>query len=217
MKHKYAVDKSRVPKTVLPSYIKDRKNKEAQFKKFSSKLSPDGTSPDKELLSTIRGAIRKSWMRHPTKLSFLAMNAVHSRELIKGEAPDGMKAITKWLYKCSHCDKFNNGSAVEVDHIKGEHTLLTYDDVAVYAKSILGVSWEDLQILCKTCHGYKTYSERYGISIEEAKVEKGVISLMKRGAVGQRAFIRLHGIEPSANADGRRNQIRDILLNSVKH
>ena len=112
----------------------------------------------KDLCSIIRFSVRKSWMRHPIKLLAVDMNTIPDMD-------DSTRTI--WKIKCDRCGKYHNKNTVEVDHLKGEHSLTCLEDMVPFALSILDVTLDDLQVLCKPCHRIKTHAERYCDGDEE--------------------------------------------------
>lgn len=183
------------------SEINKRKKKEEQFKKG---LDEKGKMSDKKLCTQIRSAVRQAWMKHDTKLAYLYEKTY----------PDtNPKTRTKWLVDCEMCHTPTKISAIQVDHLSGEHSLLTLEDVVPFAKSILGVGFEDLQCVCVPCHEAKTYSERYSMSLEEAFKEKEVISKLKQTVAKQKAELKKAGYLPKeiSNEAKRRECYRKLL------
>lgn len=167
-------------------------------------LEEDGSMSEKKLCTLLRGAVRNVWLKHPVKLSYLYSKTY----------PDMNNATrTKWLIDCEHCSKSFKTSDVQVDHIIGEHSLLTLEDVVPFAESILGVSHEDLRILCIPCHEAITYAERYGMTVEEAFEEKKVIVKIKQTVAKQKAELKRFGYKASdmSNNDKRRELYRKLL------
>ena len=167
-------------------------------------LNEDGSMSEKKLCTLLRSSVRQVWMRHPVKLSYLYSKTY----------PDKNPSTrTKWLIDCEMCSGSFKTGDVQVDHIKGEHSLLSLDDVVPFATSILGVNHEDLQILCVPCHEILTYSERYGVSMEEARSEKEVIAKLKKPVDKQKQELKLYGFKPKdiTNADKRRECYRKMI------
>lgn len=167
-------------------------------------LNEDGSMSEKKLCTLLRSSVRQVWMKHPVKLSYLYTKTY----------PDMNKATrTKWLVDCEICNKSFKTNDVQVDHIKGEHSLLTLDDVVPFATSILGVNHEDLQIACISCHECLTYAERYDMSMEDAKKEKAVIAKLKQTVAKQKVELKKAGYKPTeiSNADKRRECYRKLL------
>lgn len=167
-------------------------------------LNHDGSMTEKRLCTEIRSALRLVWMRHKTKLSFLYDNTI----------PDmNPNTRTKWLIECRCCKKKFKLGDVEVNHLHGENPLQTLDDILPFAKSILGVSHEDIEILCRDCHSIYTYSQRYNMSLEEATKEKAVIAKLKQTVAKQKAELKKAGYKPTeiSNADKRRECYRKLL------
>ncbi len=119
---------------------------------------------------------------------------------------------TKWLVDCECCNQSFKTSAVQVDHVKGEHSLKTFDDLLPFAESILGVSHEDLQVVCIPCHEAITYSERYGVTLEDAFKEKVVISKTSQTVALQKKELAKFGYTGASvsNEEKRRNCYRDL-------
>tara|TARA_R100000541_G_C1897352_1_gene84133 strand:- start:120120 stop:120707 length:588 start_codon:yes stop_codon:yes gene_type:complete len=167
-------------------------------------LEEDGSMSEKKLCTLLRSSVRNVWMRHAVKLSYLYSKTY----------PDMDNSTrTKWLIDCEHCGEAFKTSDVQVDHIVGEHSLLTLEDVVPFARSILGVSHSDLRILCVPCHEAITYAERYGLSIEEAFAEKKVIAKIKQTVAKQKAELKKFGYKPAecSNEDKRRALYRLLL------
>ena len=179
----------------------DIKKKEKQLQDFLKKLNPDGTSKEKDMVSVVRSAIRKSWMRSPTKLAYLTMHT-------KPDMDDSTR--TKWKIQCECCQGWFKLDQVEVDHISGNHTFTKVSDFEDYFENILMVGFDGLQILCKDgCHAQKSYAEKNGVSFEEAGYFKVIISLEKMKMLQD--FIKSKGEKPQRNAELRREQALRLL------
>ena len=184
----------------------DLSKREKKRKDLWKHLNEDGSMDEKKLCTQIRSAIRQVWMKHPSKLALLYDKTIPDMD-------DSTR--TKWLIECECCKNTFKLSDVEVNHRKGENTLKTLDDILPFATSILGISHEDLEILCKPCHSAYTYSERYNVTLEEAFKEKEVISKLKQTVAKQKAELKKLGFTPSetSNEDKRRECYRKYLSN----
>jgi hypothetical protein len=169
---------------------------------FRKKLDDDLKVPEKQIISAIRSAIRKVWMRFPSKLHFLQTRAILDTN------PD---TRTKWLYRCEKCQGLFKQADVNVDHRKGENPCAKLEDVASYAQALLGVGPEDLQLLCLECHANKTHAERYNLSEEDAKIDRQVIAIEKTKTAGVVAWLQERGITPGKNAKERKRQLAEQL------
>lgn len=162
---------------------------------------------EKQMVGIIRSSIRKSWMQNPVRLLKLEIARI----------PDMNESTrTKWLWECCNCKNKFKGGEVQTDHIKGEHQLKTLKDVEPYARSILDVTLDDLQIMCIPCHETKTYAERFNMSFEDAKLEKLVIAWQKKNNVAQqKEFLYSIGYTGSdhliSNGNKRKNAYRTYL------
>lgn len=178
--------------------------REKKLEQFEKGLDETGKMSEKKLCSQIRSAIRQVWMKHDTKLA----------KIYRQTKPDNDPSTrTKWLIECESCGKDTKLSDIECDHIKGEHSLKTLEDIVPFAQSILGVGYDDLQLVCSDCHSIITYAERYGMSFEEAKKEKEVIAKLKQTVTKQKQELKKAGFKEKdiSNADKRREAYRELL------
>lgn len=153
---------------------------------------------EKKLLSIVRSEIRKTWMRHPIKLLFL-------EEGIELDTDPDTRTI--WKVRCQCCNQYHKLGDIEVDHIKGEHSLKSFEDIKPFAISILQVSFNDLQRICKSCHLIKTYAERYGHSFEDAKLilsAKHKLSSIKTPALRIKFLVGLGIPESELKSEAKR-------------
>ncbi|MGF6139058.1 hypothetical protein [Pseudomonas laurylsulfatiphila] len=116
---------------------------------------------------------------------------------------------------CNHCEKWFRPSDVEVNHKKTVGTI-SWDNVGEFVENLFHVKEDDLEILCKPCHSIVTLSERQGLSLEDAKIEKMVINFTKNSAAIQKEKLRKKGIEPGSTAGIRRIQARAYLSALLK-
>ena len=158
---------------MIPSK-KDLKKREENLKKFKAKLIDGHRSQpitDKAITSLIRSAVRQIWMRCPVKLAFLYSKSLPDKN------PDTRR---KFKYQCEKCEYYFKQSDIEVDHIQGNHSLRTLDDIPTFCRSILEVEFKDLQILCKSCHKIKTHSEKNYLTFEEAVLDLRSVDIFKK-------------------------------------
>jgi hypothetical protein len=183
------------------SDIDNRQKKLEQFKKH---LDTQGRVSEKKLCTDLRSAIRSVWMTHNTKLSYLYEHTI----------PDMNPATrTKWLVQCECCKEMFKLSDVEINHKVGEHSLKTLEDILPFAQSILGVSYDDIEILCKGCHSILTYSQRYDMGFDEAKKEKLVIEKVNQTVAAQKKELLAAGFKAAetSNEKKRREAYRTLL------
>ena len=127
-------------------------------------------------MSWLRGGIRRYlWSKNPVKLEFIKQNRVK----IPNPNPKG-KVKEVWGGVCALTGNTYPIGDMEVDHISGNHSLNTIDDLVPFVKGIVMVTLEDLQLVSKEAHKIKSYAEKQGISFEEAKIEKEVIEIIKQ-------------------------------------
>lgn len=182
----------------------DIDKRKAKLDKMLKGLNEDGSMPESKLCTQLRSAVRQVWKMHDVKISYL---------LSKSYPDMNPNTRTKWLVDCEMCGKPFKTNDVQVDHIKGEHSLKTFDDLISFADSILGVSHDDLQVLCIPCHEARTYSERYNVTLEEAFAEKAVINKISQNVASQKAELKGYGYTQKdiSNEDKRRACYRELL------
>lgn len=156
-------------------------------------------------LSWIRGGIRRSlWNRHPIKIAVLN----ERRYKIPNPNPKG-KVREVWGAECYICKNEFVLKEIEVDHIKGNHSLNDVSDIQKFVEAIVMVQKEDLALCCKSCHKCKSLSEKQGISFNEALIQKQTIAIMN--SKQDKQWLDARGITPASNAAARRNQIKKAL------
>ena len=122
--------------------------------------------------SFIKGILRKGWARHPVKLKLINKR----RKQIPNPNPKGKKP-TVWGSTCEICGQDFVIGDMEVDHKQDETAkLVQLSDIQSCAEMLLCVVEEDLRLICKGCHSIHSYSQKMGISFEEAKSEKEVVA-----------------------------------------
>lgn len=185
---------------MLPSE-KDIEKRKAKLDGFLKNIDKEtGVSPEAAMINMVRGAIRQSWMKSPTKLAYLYS---------KTEPDMDDSNRRKWKVQCECCRNWFKESDVEVDHIEGNNSFTTVADFENYFQKILQVGFDGLQILCKDCHAIKSHSEKRGIPFEEAKIEKKAIAIIK--AKEDRLWLSNRGIVPASNAEKRRDQLVEAI------
>lgn len=154
-------------------------------------------------MSFLRGGIRRSlWNKSPIKLQFI--NSARER-IPNPVAKNRTKFPMVWGGRCALCDKLFAMKDLEVDHKKGNHSLLSLEDIQPFVEGIVCVSVSDLQLVCKPCHKAKSHAEKMGMTLEDARIEKEVIAIMK--AKEDKKWLENHGLTPAKNAKLRRQQI----------
>ena len=172
-------------------------------------LYPHIWSSESAYMSWLRGGLRRYlWSKNPVKLEFIKQNRIK----IPNPNPKG-KVKEVWGGVCALTGNTYVIGDMEVDHISGNHSLKTIDDLVPFVKGIVMVTLEDLQLVSKEAHKIKSYAEKQGISFEEAKVEKTAIELIKKGVDKQ--FLIDHNVKAEnigSTQVVRRKQIVEILL-----
>lgn len=185
-------------------------------------MSSEFGIPEKEVISNWRNFVRFAWSKSVFKLEFMKQ---HSQK-VKNDNTRSMKRypyVTK--YECNICKRLFSVAEVELDHINDENPMKTLKDSEPFFYEIAFPSYKDLQILCKDkkkkvkgkseiihfgCHGIKTYSSRYKVSLEQAKAEKTSLELIK--IKQDKQWLLDHNITPESTQIKRREQIVKCIL-----
>ena len=174
---------------------------------------------DKEVLSSVRTMIRSCWGDSIFKTEFLKRNSV----LIPNTNTRSMKRFPMVRkYQCAICGEMFGSTEIELDHLVSENALTSYEHINDFFTNIILTSPDKLQVLCKDkktkkdgivrfgCHNLKSYSERYNVSLEQAKAEKQAIELIKQKK--DKLYLQQYGISVPSNAAARRKAIVEHLL-----
>lgn len=157
---------------------------------------------EKIFLNWLRSAMRRVWVKHPVRLQMI--------QDARFKAPTASGRMT-FHVRCAHCNKLHKVDDVEVNHKEQVGKDLSFDTFGDYCYKLLVVTAEDLEILCKSCHGIVTYSERSGMSMRDAAIEKKVIIFKNKPADKQKAGLLKLGITPDKTAALRCEQARAYL------
>ena len=123
--------------------------------------------------SWLRGGLRRAvWNKHPTKLALI------NRSRFK--APLGKGQAEVWCLECEMCSEVYRQNECQVDHIAPAGGLKSIADITPFIEKLAFISLEDIRILCKKCHAIVTYSERYGVTLDEARKRKAEIAKRKK-------------------------------------
>lgn len=98
----------------------------------------------------VRSALRSAGNKWPPK--YQVLNKAKS-------SYSGPNKLQKWEYTCAECENKFKAKEVSVDHIVPCGTLTDYQDLAGFVERLF-VAEEGLQVLCKTCHDFKSKQER---------------------------------------------------------
>lgn len=153
----------------------------------------------------LRGGLRRVWSKHPSKLELI------KEKRIQIPNPTGKGKATVWGFNCSVCNKTFAIKECQVDHIVAAGSLTRVEDIQGFVERLLVIGKEDLRLVCKLCNSTLAYSERSGMSVEDAIIEKQAILICKEPVKEVRKFISENGLAPASTAKGRRAQIVDIL------
>lgn len=154
----------------------------------------------------LRGAIRRVWADNPMRKEWKKQQL---RPVTKAEKESKVfHSSTKNVGQCYLCGDWMAGSKLEVDHLESSDGCKNWDEAhsfLEYCSRTIGEQWA---LACKPCHKIKTYSERQGISFEEALLNKKAIAIINNG---DKEWLEERGVTPARNATLRREQVIDTL------
>lgn len=119
----------------------------------------------------LRGHLRLLWSRYPAKLKWKQAQMV--------KPPKGYTGRAKTLGKCHYCSEMFAASHLEVDHVLQAGTCNSWETSTEFLYKLLDCN-DNWVLACKPCHKIKSYSEKQGISFEEAQMEKKIIEFCKQ-------------------------------------
>lgn len=165
---------------------------------------PDKWKTESAFMSYVRGGIRGAlWKRYPIKTEY--MKIARTRDINPKTGKECFGAV------CYLCGQFYPQKDIEIDHLKGGHSLKTIDDANDFLRGMLYIDFDDMATACRPCHRVKSYAERTDMSFEEAKAEKEAIAIEKKGVAAVKKLIESAGQEPASNSKMRRQQLKSIL------
>ena len=189
-------------------------------------MSSEFGIPEKDVVSNWRSFVRFAWSKSIFRLHFLSQHA-------KKVKNDNLRSVKRFpyvtKYECNICKGLFTANAIELDHINDENPMKSLEDATTFFKTIALPSYDELQILCKDnrktvkgkkvttyfgCHGIKTYASRYGVSFEQARIEKQFIQIKKdKNVVDRLVSLGVKSI-PKLKKD-QESLLREILLESI--
>lgn len=168
---------------------------------------------EKDFMSDWRLGVRELW-----SVSELKKKAHGSRYvLVKNDNPRSMKRfpmVKRW--ECNMCKGLFAQAQTELDHVLGENPCTRFEHAEDFLHSIaLPRTPDDLQVLCKECHGVKTYSERYKVSIEEARVRKEIATLRKSEVAQEKRLKGLGVTDIPKSKAAKERLLLEILMAQI--
>jgi hypothetical protein len=162
------------------------------------------------LMAWIRGNIRRSmWNNAPQKVEFMRKNRIR----IPNPNPNG-RVQEVWGAKCSITGQVFPLSEMQVDHLKGNNSLNSLDDIPAFIENVVLVGDGDIQWVSKEAHKIKSYAEKQGIPYNPAAAQKTAIKIVKEKQ--DVAWLNERGIIPASTQAKRREQIVQCITQGEK-
>lgn len=168
---------------------------------------------EKEVITWWRGAVRQLWGNSPFKRKIMDQH----KQIVINDNPRSKKRFPKVTkYRCNISGELYGANDIELDHLESENSLKSYDHAEGFLKTIMFTSPHLLQVLSKEVHKNKTYADRHGVSYEQAKVIKHVISLDKENKVVDTLNELGVNSQPTTKAK-RKALLLEILLKDLEN
>jgi hypothetical protein len=161
----------------------------------------------KAFFNFIRGLLRKGWSTHPTKIEYIKNN----RFKIDNPNPKG-RVKKVWGGKCEMCENTFVQKELQVDHIEEAGALNDWEDLEPFARTLLGSTSDNYQLLCLDCHSVKTMAVRYGITLEEARKRKKQTFFSKLAIGDMKESLKELGVEEEPKTKKRAKEIYKKVL-----
>jgi hypothetical protein len=156
---------------------------------------------EKAYFNWLRSQIRRIWSRAPVKIAYKMSR--------RYKAPVGKNNKEVFVSDCEMCGKQHR--ACEVDHLHGGYGFKDWTSFCEWSKMILWVTFDDIRELCPDCHAAVSLSQRLGIDIKSAFIEKEVLIIMKLKASQIDSWLKERNVVVAKNAKSRRDAVRKVL------
>jgi hypothetical protein len=127
-------------------------------------------------MNWIRGVLRKGWKVHPIKIEFIN----RFRKRIKNPNAKSAKRFPEcWGMTCDICKVDTVQADIQIDHRGDSGTFTKFSDAEEYMKHLFLIDYDSIRPLCTACHSVVSHAQNTGMTFEQAKIDKQVITLMK--------------------------------------
>ena len=175
-------------------------------------LTPEGLKiwkTESQYWQWLRGSLRRLWGDYPLRKEWKTRQL---RPITPEEKASKLyHPSTKNLGQCFYCEQWFAGSKLECDHKTSSDGCTSKETAESFLWYCGGGTGDDWVLSCKPCHKLKTHSDRYGLTLEQAKIEKEIIAIMN--SKQDKQWLKDREIEPASNAKLRREQIEGVLKN----
>lgn len=174
--------------------------------------SPSVWASESKFWQWMRGNLRKAlWQHYPVRTTY---KKEHTWNVTVAERKKyNLSNRVKRVGRCELTGEIHAASNLEVDHISPAGSLKSWEDVGDFIGRLLCPK-ENMRLVSKEAHRIHTYAERWGMTFEEAKLEKEVIAFSKLTTSEQSDILISLGFakEEFSNATKRKNCYRKHLL-----
>ena len=191
------------------------RKKQNKYEKFW-KYEGSRFKSDAQWFSFLRSNLRKGWNTHFMKLEKLKQ--------VKKKIPNpNPKSATRFPEvfgaDCEICGKTcalsagkkesRNKDYIVIDHKIPAKAFSDISHVQGFFERLFLVTVDDLRAVCTSCNSTLAYADKYGISFEEAKLEKEAKAIVD--AKEDKQFLLDRNILPASAQANRRKQVLEQL------
>ena len=196
------------------------------LEKELKRMSEAYNIPEKEVVSWWRSAVRQMF----SNSIFYRKYIEDQSTLVVNENPRSKKRYPMVKrFTCAICGEQIGSGDLEVDHLEGGNSNKSLADADSFIKAIMFVTPDDIQVLCKDkykvvnkkktlvkfgCHSYKTMMDKVGCSLEEAKVRKKHILIVKEKRF--KSELEARGIVVPKTIKEQSTVLLDAMLSEIK-
>lgn len=162
-----------------------------------------------EFYSWLRGGIRKAiWTRYPPRNEY---KSSRMRNVTEGERIEyGFSKLLKKVGNCEQCGELFKGKDLEVHHKVGAGSLRDEEDISKFIMNIACMK-SDMMLVCQECHKTITHAERYGMTFDQAFIERRIIKILNQNSSEDlKKMLDAHKL-PSNNDLVRRDSVRKLI------
>lgn len=158
---------------------------------------------EKALNTWLVNQLRRVWMTHPVKMACIQKKRF------------SLKCGNKYIYhaQCTQCKKSFKLKDIEVNHKKQCGSSVGKENFSKFAASLLYITEDDVELVCKTCHQIITYSQIHSISFKEAYIQKRFIKFKKLKKQEQIEKLLEYGLK---DLPSKKSELEDIALNIIR-
>lgn len=157
----------------------------------------------------LRGGLRRMWSTYPAKIAW------KKKQLFN--PPAGYSGRAKSLGQCRYCSRHFPASYLEVDHVQQAGACNSWEESYKFIHALFQCNGNWV-LACPECHKIKSYAEKSGLSLEEARIKKAAIYILgaaKKNTLVEYAIRAGYDYERMTNQASRRQFLEWLAHNDA--